>query len=417
MRCFFAGLLGSMLLISSVGAVEGSGLSAPTGFSGDVAVARQTLGETYFSEFAGVTDYLHVLRGLRESADYALPSAPGDFSWADAETLRAQAANRGVYHQVLGQITTANMTSLQKVKAIYDFPMYNFVRYDTTAETLPGAWLRISYDQDAVTTLDRGSWLLGQGTGGCQEFSTLFHRLMNTAGFPCFNEYGDYVNTNGTTVWHAWNRAQVDGVWYWYDVDVEGSVYRRGASAPLYYLYHKGTSYWDTNHNWNQAGTALKEQSYANGRYEQPGTIFQYEGHTAVSFNDVPFEASVPLYGFVDIDSDFFSESVMLLPYFEVLQFLGVEAYWDSGVSRLVLEEGGNRIEFQPGSYTYVVNGLNKNMSVPIQVIDQVDYISADDLLLLLGYDLNMQFYRNHATELVTLANFQGGLYTAQPPS
>jgi hypothetical protein len=58
---------------------------------------------------------------------------------------------------------------------------------------------------------------------------------------------GKYLNRDGSAVSHAWNRAYLDGAWRWYDVDVEGTVYRRGGKV-LYYLYEKGDAEWATTH-------------------------------------------------------------------------------------------------------------------------------------------------------------------------
>lgn len=160
---------------------------------------------------------------------------------------------------------------------------------------------------------------------------------------------------------------------------------------------------------------SAKQQEFDTSNYYAPSTIINYEGETEVLFNGVTYRPSLPVYGFVDIDSDFFTETVLLLPFFEVMEFLGLEAYWDSSQGRLAMTVGENTIEFKVGSYTYWYNGKAQNMAVPIQVVDGQDYISADEILLLLGYDLNMQFYQNTTGSLVTVANFQGGSPFAQP--
>lgn len=410
MKKILNGILASSLILSlcpslpQAQATEGS--PAP--------ILVQTLGANYVSELSQVADYLNVSRNVSHYGTGGLDSEPSAFSQYEAETQRGLAGNRTVYHQILNQIISPSMSDNQKVKAIYDFPMYNFIRYDTTRETLPASYLRTGYDKSAMTVLDRGSWLLGVGTGGCQEYATLFDRLMNTAGFPTFTEYGDYVNTNGSTVWHAFSRAKVNGTWYWFDVDVDGSVYRRGTSSPLYFLFQKSTSYWRTNHAWNEAVTTAKEQEIDSMNYKKPNTIFSYEGVTQVSFQGKDYSPSVPVYGYVGIDSNFFNESVMLLPFHDVGKFLGLTTYWDNEAHRLVMENNGTRHAYSVDSYTYYLNGVAKKMAVPLKVIDDVVYISADDLILQLDLDLNMDFYRNSQGQLVTYANFQGGNVSLQ---
>lgn len=358
-----------------------------------------------------MTDYLTVIRYLEENPWATLPTKVGEFSQSDADTLRAQAGNRRVYRQILGSLVSNSMSDTQKTKAIYDFPIYNFIRYDTSTEKLPYGYAPTSYDKNAVTVLDRGSWLLGIGVGGCQEYATLFHRLMNSAGIPCFNVYGDYVNTDGTACWHAFNRAKINGIWYWYDVDVEGSVFRRGGyDNPLYYLYEKDDSSWHKNHNWNAYEVMAKEQEST--QYLQTGTIFQYQGQVEIYVDDVAFEPSVAVHGYVDIDSDFFTESVLLLPILETFEFLGLNIQWDTSTSRIVAEDGVNRYEFSPNASHFWCNGVMETMAVPVLWVDGQCFISADDLLLLLDFDYNMQFKANNEGELVTVARFQDGIAT-----
>ncbi len=408
MKTLFSSLLSLSLLLSFC--LE-SQATAPT--ETPSPQSTQTLGQTYITQHIAVTDYLEVLRHLEGKTQVHLSTEDTPFQANQAATLRAQALNRCVYHEILSKIVSPSMTNSQKVRAIYNFPMYNFLRYDTNRESLPSAYLRTAYAKESVTVLDRGSWLLAVGTGGCQEYATLFNRLMNSAGFPCFNVTGDYVNSNGSSMWHAYNRAFVDGAWYWYDVDVEGSLYRRGdVSSPIYFLYQKATSYWRSNHAWDEASVWAKEQEIASLNYFSPGSIFSYETQLEVSFNGTEYSPSLPLYGYVDIDSDFFSESVLLLPFFDLCDFLGLNAHWDGNISRLVLEEGANRVEFSPGSYVCTVNGVAQSMAVPIQVLGGQDYLSADDLLLLLDFDLNMKFYPDDQGNVHTSVLFQGGKST-----
>lgn len=128
MKRYLSGLLSLALCASVSGQVSAT---AP------VSVTQQTLGETYISHYSAVTDYLDVMRSLEQFDWYSLPESPDDFSQGEADTLRAQASNRVVYHDILDKLTKPWMSDLQKVKAIYDFPIYNFVRYDTSAESMP----------------------------------------------------------------------------------------------------------------------------------------------------------------------------------------------------------------------------------------------------------------------------------------
>lgn len=147
MKPYLSGLL-SLALCAS--------LSGQAMATAPVSVEQQTLGETYISYYAAATDYVDVLRHMQQYDWYTLPYSPGEFSQGEAATLRAQAGNRVVYHEILDKLTNPWMSDIQKVKAIYDFPMYNFVRYDTSVEAMPSAYYQTSYDNSAVVSLDRG---------------------------------------------------------------------------------------------------------------------------------------------------------------------------------------------------------------------------------------------------------------------
>jgi hypothetical protein len=89
------------------------------------------------------------------------------------------------------------------------------------------------------------------GYGVCDNFANVFRLLALRLGFECNYVSGQYINQDGTKYGHGWNQIKIDGEWYWVDVDVEGTVYRRGGySEPLYYLFMKKDSDWVNNHSW-----------------------------------------------------------------------------------------------------------------------------------------------------------------------
>lgn len=411
-------LVSTMPIAANTMPVEAS--TIPLADSAPIEANFLDLQGTFYDDFSlnfqEVTDYLTWIRTSTE--DKVISTQLEDFDQNQADTLRAQALNRAVYLDILNKITTTSMSQTQKAKAIYDFVMFNFIHYDATREVLPASYLRTPFDRESCSILDRSSWLLSVGTGSCQEFSTLFSRLMNMAGLPCFNVYGTYINRDGSQYWHAFNRAKVNDTWYWYDVDIEGSLYRRGdVSSPLYYLYQKNTSYWRTYHKWEESLATAQEEAMDWGNYQLSSTLFHYETAVEVQFQDINFYTTSPIYGYVDVDSPDFTESVMLLPFFQVLNFLGLSCSWDDSIHRLVVEEGENIVEFSPNSYLYWVNGEAIKMCVPLSVIDGIDYISVEDLILWLDFNMNLNFYENNSGELTTAVRFQGGKSTAQPTS
>lgn len=170
----------------------------------------------------------------------------------DSEIL---ASNEAVIDDILSQLIKDGFTEEQKVKAIYDFLIYQFVHLGNSDETACPVDKQISYNVDQVYAVDSATSLLAYGMGVCDDFAALFKTLLTSVGIDCIVVGGDYINRNGTTMPHAWNMAKIDGVWYHFDVDVEGSVYRRGdvtTGQPIYFLYKKDTEYWRTNHYWDE---------------------------------------------------------------------------------------------------------------------------------------------------------------------
>ena len=159
---------------------------------------------------------------------------------------------------ILAQIIRADMNSEQKVKAAYDFLLFQYVHegeqpYDKSPKTDynpkplgAGEAAKINAGALPISVLE-AYILLQSGQGVCDDFAALFGFMLNRLGIPCEVWGGYYVNRDGSMNGHAWNRAFIDGAWYWFDTDVEGKVYRRGGSV-LYYLYKKDDTYWKTNH-------------------------------------------------------------------------------------------------------------------------------------------------------------------------
>jgi hypothetical protein len=153
--------------------------------------------------------------------------------------------------EVLSKIIEPGMTETQKVKAVYDFLIFQYVH--TGESPLPDSpkvdyvkrLAEVNVDDDR---LGLAYGLMYGGQGVCDYFAALFAVLLTRMGIQAEIWGGNYVNRDGTRRSHAWNRAYVDGAWRWYDVDVEGTVYRRGGSV-LYYLYAKGDTEWATTHD------------------------------------------------------------------------------------------------------------------------------------------------------------------------
>lgn len=415
MKKFTRSLVTQALLLASLTSVSfAEGTNLPI-ISETEVFSHETLGWYFDFYFYQSTDYLDVYRALSTNPDLDFTSTEPSFSQYEAENRRISAGNRAVIHEVLGKITHENASSDEKIYAIYNFLMYNFIRNDTTQESPAPDHLQITYSNDLVTGIDRGTILLQTGTGGCMEFSSLLHRFLSTCGFPSFEVFGDYVNRDGSELFHAFNRAKVDGTWYWYDVDVEGSTYRRGdVASPLYYLYKKESEYWETNHNWDEEAVLEQETLIDNTERLVSGEIFSYEFPTKVSFNQVEFQTGLPIYGYVDMDTISNTETVMLLPFGDVMHFLGMDYRWNGETGCLEVTQGGTLIEFPVGSSSYWKNANQIPMALPLKVIDGVDYISVDDVILIFNYEMNQTFYKENGVVKQSVL-FEGGSVASQP--
>jgi len=179
--------------------------------------------------------------------------------------------------EILSKIITGGMDTDAKIKAVYDFLIFNFLHDPTGNEKLPSGLLTpytvrtsadsdvkmdgtlpfMSTDQVGVFDLLNAQQLLIDKKGGCVPFSYTFKVMLMRLGIQCQVVNGYYINSDGTKLSHYWDRAYVDGQWYWYDVDVEGSVYRRGSGGTLsYFLYKKGTAEWEKTHEWDETATS-----------------------------------------------------------------------------------------------------------------------------------------------------------------
>lgn len=341
-------------------------------------------------------DLLPVIRAINLGETEGLVTEMPEFHPYMAEFYYNMAQNRLVVHSILNKIIVEGMSETDKIKAVYDFIMYNFVRYDTDRESHAPDYMRTWFNQNMAVPMDSGTYLLSSGIGGCGEFSSLFERLVSTLGFDCFLDSGSYINRDGSELFHIWNRAKVNDTWFWYDVDVEGSVYRRGdVASPLYYLYQKNTSDWYTNHSWDETYTSVMEQAIDRIEFYQSGDIIAYPMETTVKVKGEVFQSSHPLLSYVDRDTLFESESVMLLPFWDIIDCLGMGYAWNADSRCLEVYKADDLIEFPLGGHTYFYNGMECLMTIPLQVVNDIDYINMEDVGFLFDMMWSSQFYED----------------------
>lgn len=83
-------------------------------------------------------------------------------------------------------------------------------------------------------------------SGVCDDHADIFALLCKHVGIDAGVCSGYYLNRNGTRASHAWNYAVVNGVTWYYDVDVEIQNYGKGQGD--YYWYKKTREQANQNH-------------------------------------------------------------------------------------------------------------------------------------------------------------------------
>ncbi|MCL2487363.1 MAG: LPXTG cell wall anchor domain-containing protein [Oscillospiraceae bacterium] len=152
---------------------------------------------------------------------------------------------------ILDKAITSGMTDNQKIKAIYDYMIYNF---EHDADSMPMFFGDFDGNANPLyDTITLAMPIIMTGSGTCDVFANVFRLLAIRLGYECNYVSGYYVNSNGEELGHGWNQILVDGQWYWLDVDVEGTVFRKGNyTEPLYFLFMKNDSEWISNHSWER---------------------------------------------------------------------------------------------------------------------------------------------------------------------
>jgi hypothetical protein len=159
----------------------------------------------------------------------------------------------GFVASILDSAITPGMSSRDKVKAIYDYMIYNFV-HDDNAMPIIALGDDSGIGNPLADAVEYALPIIMTKNGTCDVFANVFRLLALRLGFECNYVSGQYVNGNGSKTGHGWNQIKVDDEWYWVDVDVEGSVFRRdGLSQPLYFLFMKKDGEWTSNHQWERA--------------------------------------------------------------------------------------------------------------------------------------------------------------------
>jgi hypothetical protein len=149
-------------------------------------------------------DNSNVLTLIPEYSDAALALAYIKGWRAKADTKITKLAAKA--NSIIEALKLGSLAQSEAVKAIHDYIAAN-ARYKdgTNAYTAYG--------------------ILIEGSGVCDGYAYAFWLLCNLAGINCIRVSGDATDEDGNTEAHAWNKVQVDGLWYNVDVTWDDPVF------------------------------------------------------------------------------------------------------------------------------------------------------------------------------------------------
>ena len=273
---------------------------------------------------------------------------------------------------ILNQIIQPTMADEEKVKAIYDYLIFNYEHKSDNNITM----LDMSDPNPLQIVALGASHLFNDGYGVCDDFSAAFYVLAIRAGFECNIAGGSYINRDGTKMPHAWNQVKIGGEWFWVDVDVEGSVYRnQNLDKPLYYLYLKNDEEWKDTHQWDFSkypASGQPEPAKVAAPVSQPASEPAPQPASAPP-EPAPSTAASSNYS-VKLDGTKLNLTLPILnvgnrlmyPFRECLEAMGATIGWDAGTRTASGQLDNHIVEFVLDSSSYTINGVKNEMDAGV---------------------------------------------------
>ena len=218
---------------------------------------------------------------LPAGAEAAAGRIPIYLGYADVDYLA---------EQILQEIPTAGKSATEQIRAVYDYIIRNYQRYDwdgtehfdrqevaLKAQAAMGrmeemldagqivlrqdleqktsydpnmGFLLFTYD-DSYTVASCAYDMILARTGTCQHFAALLTLLLGHLGFDCRMIAGEFINGNGSRVEHKWNCVLVDGQYYWLDVRMDHAGYESTGRISYTYFMKTSKSQWQERHAWD----------------------------------------------------------------------------------------------------------------------------------------------------------------------
>ena len=169
------------------------------------------------------------------------------YLYGDSLTEKISAFNAKV-DQIIQENTVPMMTDLEKELAIHDY-IVKHTNYDTEAAN-SGA--------DAIIKMPEAFTAYGvimNGSGVCDSYSKAMKLLLSRLNIPCIR-----ITGTGNGGAHAWNKVQIDGVWYHVDATWNDPVFVQPIDGKENYIRY---TYFNANDDQMIAGGhTWKEESY-----------------------------------------------------------------------------------------------------------------------------------------------------------
>jgi len=270
---------------------------------------------------------------------------------------------------ILDETIRPGMTDTEKIKAIYDYLIFNFAHDSSSMPILLGDNTGDANPLALAVSLSMPIQITGTGT--CDAFANTFLLLAIRLGYECNYVSGQYVNLDGTKHGHGWNQIKVNDEWYWVDVDIEGQVFQRGnGSAPSYAWFMKKDDNWVSNHTWARSdwpaadGTKHPLESYYG---EQPSL-----GQGVPSPVQAPPDIRV-IYNGKDLSFEVPPQIIndrTMVPLRAVFEEMGASVEWDGSTQTVTATKDGTVVVLTIDNTSPTVNGQVVTIDQPGIIVD-----------------------------------------------
>lgn len=174
--------------------------------------------------------------------------------------------------EILGKITTADMSTYQKVTAIYDYIIKTYTYGSPEMSYNSDLNYHMMFDHIIVS---QAYTFLENKKGMCDLYAALFMVMTRAIGLESYIASGQVSSRNGGTTGHTWTIVKLEGEYYIFDTQVEqanlvnGQIYYKffckheSVMSGMYtygpsYLMMRSASYYPDNEDFTLSNVANK---------------------------------------------------------------------------------------------------------------------------------------------------------------